>query len=781
MSATAITEAIEQIAALDEISILEGPWRRDHESRWSIKVRIAPNDLAIDSLVPGETDWYIRIDPTYPAGNIGFYPAKENGIVENFPHQTLNTSGNSANPWRTGDICVNRYTHSLDRLGGFEDPFDAEERLRWYCKRAIKWLKLASNGELRQEGDPYELPAFNESRSRVIVGYSETRSSFQTWSDSEADYGLTSLSNIEETRSWVVTEFYDLDKDSVYSPDWGDMVDSKEVIEGAWIRLDEVPIQPPWTVPETWEELAELLPSPREQLYQPLVDLRLAYPDSVFSFVLLGFPIPEFVGDCPQYMHWQAIRVDDFPKIDDLDGFRTREKPQYQILKLSIKYDSISWVESDNWAQSQLLRRGKLDPWLRESNLLVIGAGALGSLVAETIVRDGCRNLTIVDGDDFEIGNLARHTLDIDSIDQKKADELADRMSGISPHVNVTSVSSKYPLSEEDWNRVPNPDVILDCTGSDRVLQALDSQQWDKPKWIVSVSLAPQGQRVYIYSSRTNSFDLRDFQEKHEPWAERDVSDHRPGDDIVHERVGCWHPVSVIAMHSITTWAGLIPEVIQQRVNLGEGESKLDVLETSNSQTEVSINHVKDPFPEVLSWTSMNGVRIEIPASCLQEMVEYFSRATPNETGGILTGTYTNGSNARVIRATDPPPDSIEAESTFVRGTEQVDEALKDLHERFGIHYIGEWHTHPRGYAELSKLDAKEMQAIADDEGYECPYPFLTILGSNRSGEYTIKSYMFRRDGVFDELIPLVRKIPSNVTTNRDSNQFVYAPSERNR
>lgn len=447
---------------------------------------------------------------------------------------------------------------------------------------------------------------------------------------------------------------------------------------------------------------------------------------------------------------------------------------------MSFKNEQITWVESDNWDQGQLLRRGKLDETIRESNIMLLGAGALGSTVAENLLRDGCTTITIVDGERFEIGNLARHTLGLESINRPKATALAERLRQLSPHATIYDVHSSYPLSEDQQDSVPDPDIVIDCTGNDRVLFALENDTWETPRLVVSTSLGPRGDRLYMYATYTHTFDQTDFVERYRPWSHRDLAEHRPEHDMIPERVGCWHPTSVITMNMIARWGGMVPELLERSADLGRGQSSFTVLESLRNDGSISIESRHDPFPNAIRWRSSDGRSLELPRTSLEEMIRFFKRDSPDETGGILTGIYTDGTNGRVIRGADPPPDSIQSTTTFVRGTEAVEDSLKESRERFGLYYLGEWHTHPGEPPTLSPQDAREMQSIADDKSYECPNPFLIIIGGAPDSRCLIKPYLFNRNGDYEELTLDGEPPSGQIEVDTASGAVVYEPDGGN-
>ena len=103
-------------------------------------------------------------------------------------------------------------------------------------------------------------------------------------------------------------------------------------------------------------------------------------------------------------------------------------------------------------------------------NIVLVGAGALGSKIGAHLVREGAPNLKIIDFDRFAPHNIARHALGRDSLNFKKATELRDLLTGIvktasvvAHDLNVTNV----PIGRfrEDMTGHESG-VLIDCTAS---------------------------------------------------------------------------------------------------------------------------------------------------------------------------------------------------------------------------------------------------------------------------------------------------------------------------
>jgi integrative and conjugative element protein (TIGR02256 family) len=256
---------------------------------------------------------------------------------------------------------------------------------------------------------------------------------------------------------------------------------------------------------------------------------------------------------------------------------------------------------------------------------------------------------------------------------------------------------------------------------------------------------------LFCFTAYSHAFPHEQFEQKFEPWQLHEQLEWRPDEDAVPERVGCWHPASVIQDAHVTTWAGIVAQLLDREASLSLGASEFTVLEIGDDLPTVT--EVEPPFQDVETWeTPDSSLAMEVPTKCLDAVKDLCTQADEVETGGILAGTDVEGTTARILRATDPPSDSVQEPTQFHRGSEGVDEWLEEARASMGIHYLGEWHYHPRASPEMSELDRKEMNNIAADEEYACPHPLLLIIGGHASEQFTVNAYLFHRSGEPEEL-----------------------------
>lgn len=101
---------------------------------------------------------------------------------------------------------------------------------------------------------------------------------------------------------------------------------------------------------------------------------------------------------------------------------------------------------------------------LKRSNVLIIGAGGLGSPVALYLAAAGVGQITIVDGDYVDVTNLQRQIIfTTDQVGQSKALCAKERLLGLNPSITVVAVTEHLSINNAE-NLIKRADLILDCT-----------------------------------------------------------------------------------------------------------------------------------------------------------------------------------------------------------------------------------------------------------------------------------------------------------------------------
>jgi hypothetical protein len=556
----------------------------DSVEKWVIHCRITiPGG---NQFISKETDWFVLIDEAYPWGKIDFFPGKGNGIEVTFQHQNYNGPGDSTLPWRTGNICCRTPWKQLKRREYGPEPISKNDRLLWNFQRARDWLIKASKNQLVNPGDPFELPHFPicSIRQDNIVVFSEDTKSLQLWNKTDNNSGIAVLEEYESVPNHTfVKTFLSGKKKELYRPHFGNAFLSKPKLdrECIWIKISNLPIIPPWQVPQSWGELKRILNKENINFRELLSGLLKQFRDGKQHLMLIGFPIPKTFGGTCEQMHWQPLKMPILSYKSEKGFSRTVEK-SYLRRDFSIVFNetkTLNWSYSENWHEEQISTRGRYPESVLKMRIALIGAGALGSMFAELLVRSGISYLEIIDNDILEVGNLVRHTLDANKIGHSKAEALAERLNLTNPNSRVNAHNSSFSIRDKNIIKVLEQcHLIVDCTANDFVIEQLDSFHWENDKVFVSISTGMFARRLFIYLTRGRNFDALCFRGAAKSWLDKEKEEFGEN-DFPWEGIGCWHPVFPARADDLWLMAAVASKALVDAIEQGIKHSRLMVFE----------------------------------------------------------------------------------------------------------------------------------------------------------------------------------------------------------
>ena len=566
------------LADLPGIVISASPAWRPESQRWVIPCRIAVEALPGGPIAP-VTDWFVLADENYPNGSIGIYPAKEGGITQTFPHQNYNSPGKAENPWRRGKLCTWTSAAPLRRNGYDTEPGEPERNLAWHLSRAQKWLELASRDELNQPGDPFELPDIPNCGD-MNVAFCEGPSTLRRWTETGVRRGTADANIMDINPPTIIVTRFDAGKSQPsIEQEWRKELGWNEAPPVIWIKVNNAPILPPWQIPATWGELrqaCQLQGIDLDSLLRPAINA-LANETAV---LLIGFSIPDKIGGPDMRMHWLALLLPEKP-CRQTRGFSNTEQGRWLAYKQYIIHSAaaLNWLKTENWSYDEVSVRGRLRGVAAQRRILIIGAGAVGSALSEMLARAGTWDITIIDHDCLEAGNLSRHTLLATDIGSRKASALADRLDAATLHSGVTPIDAAFPPDNaEQVARIQSCDVIIDATGDDAAAAAMSRFQWDGDKTFISVSLGIQARRLFCFTARGPAFPNAEFRDRLNYWLRLESSEYNL-DDLPRDGPGCWHPRHPARIDDVWMLTAAAVKLVEQAIASPPDVPTLTVLE----------------------------------------------------------------------------------------------------------------------------------------------------------------------------------------------------------
>ena len=124
-------------------------------------------------------------------------------------------------------------------------------------------------------------------------------------------------------------------------------------------------------------------------------------------------------------------------------------------------------LEKGIFQRTELLLGKEIMEKVASKRVIIFGIGGVGSWCAESLVRSGIRNLTIVDSDLVCITNINRQlhatTLTVGDV---KTDALKKRLLEINPSAEIKTIQKIYEPESSDFFELDSYDYIIDAIDS---------------------------------------------------------------------------------------------------------------------------------------------------------------------------------------------------------------------------------------------------------------------------------------------------------------------------
>ncbi|NJL02992.1 MAG: ThiF family adenylyltransferase [Spirulinaceae cyanobacterium SM2_1_0] len=423
-----------------------------------------------------------------------------------------------------------------------------EQRLRWHVERCLAWLHVAGDEQLMMNDEPFEVPQCPEEllNTRFRVVHDEGHDTWPSWKGRDGQYGELQWGLMPGFEKTIVAEKF-LD-------DRGEMIrvcrrahqPTAEPWVGYWWLWPSPMVLPPWHTPGTWAELRRAGARMKVDVDRFIRWMAHRVGGKKAVIVLIGYPIPTLWNGNPVEVHWQAIFLPDVPtRIKPTKGFRPSPNGSNERLLQQEIFGGakkLSYLRTSNWHPDRLQARGRFPSDIRASSIAIIGAGALGSTVAEILARCGVANILIVDHDDLEPGNLVRHTLIGADLGCNKATATAARLQGAAPMSSISAHAAMLPSGDRLQQLLEPFDIVIDCTGEDEVLRRLAEAWWSIPRRFLSASLGFAAKRLFLFGAQACAFPFDEFAAAVKPWLAAERSQWSTAGETL-EGAGCWSPL----------------------------------------------------------------------------------------------------------------------------------------------------------------------------------------------------------------------------------------------
>lgn len=141
---------------------------------------------------------------------------------------------------------------------------------------------------------------------------------------------------------------------------------------------------------------------------------------------------------------------------------------------------------------------------LKESSILIIGAGGLGCASSQYLAAAGLGKITLVDDDIVELSNLQRQVLHCDeTIGEKKVISAKIALNRINPYCQIDTLDKR--LSDDELRTlIANHDLVLDGTDNVDTRNQLNRLCFESKTPLVSGAAIRMEGQVSVYTYQDN-------------------------------------------------------------------------------------------------------------------------------------------------------------------------------------------------------------------------------------------------------------------------------------
>jgi integrative and conjugative element protein (TIGR02256 family) len=561
---------------------------------------------------------------------------------------------------------------------------------------------------------------------------------------------------------WVDQKIWDAARQWAEGRDgFREAIEANIVIRGPWWDLDFEP--PP---PKTGGDIVRLVcdPTDTESLRRTLDAFKGDI--SIETHIFAGLRFPDRRGG----YDWLFLLID----------LRPRRVHTPEILGPETKLSLLERSQVLCLYRHPLLPReltlrntGRVPVEIARRRIALLGAGAIGSVMADLFVKAGISAIGLYDKDIIQVGNVSRHLCGIESFGESKVDTVGLRLIQHNPFTKIDTrmidLSNSFDTIKET---IAGCDLAVSTLADESLESAVNEVAVTMPQvvyYIRGMRGATSGRIFRVIPGRdackhciSHLINGSNSDPQLSEWLR---VPEIGGTLLSHE---CGDPVLAGSGIDLTLIASLAARIILNDIGSGATQENhwLWTSESISDHPELRepfrlIARRVEPDPNCPVCSDPPIQRIQIPSHVLARMEETALATGERETGGVFIGHFNENRTAMVVDASDAGPNAESSVSGFSRDVEYTQRWLEERIRGFRgeVEYIGEWHSHPTENTAPSSVDTTSLIDIANSPNYLCRTPVMLILGCSEGAVKSRSAYGFAANRPF-------RQIDLEVTDN---------------
>ncbi len=389
---------------------------------------------------------------------------------------------------------------------------------------------------------------------------------------------------------------------------------------------------------------------------------------------------------------------------------------------------------------------------LKDININIVGVGAIGSEIADSMGKAGIGHLRLIDNQILQAHNSVRHLAGFEFVGELKAKAVQSIIKNHNPFINVLAGSFNV-LSTDINEYILQDSLSISSIADDNVEGFLNEQAVISNSDFFYVRALRGGKVARIFRvipGKDACFNCLNLY-KNEGNEFISIPEDPQYPTIRNE---CNNPIRPASAADLKTIASVASRIIIDYLQNGSDYNhwiwSTEDLTTNPSISAYSIVKQVIPVHPLCQYCNHEiKHKSVIESSVLEMMRRLVNENNKIETGGVLAGYIDNSNTIVITHASEPGPKSIRSDKKFKKDIEYCQQFLDELYKKYGSKavYLGEWHSHPSTNNNPSSTDIKSLIEISYQKEYLTDKPIMIIMSNEGNPSCTIhptgKSFYF--------------------------------------
>lgn len=450
--------------------------------------------------------------------------------------------------------------------------------------------------------------------------------------------------------------------------------------------------------------------------------------------IIIGIQYPNARG----VFEFQVFRVHkkDLPPQMLLKG-----DPQDRMLSILNTYERVEALPSEKFTKESYHMRNssRADQKVLEHKFVhVLGTGALGGDIADTLGKAGVGFLELLDRQLMAAANPVRHVAGLEYVGVRKVDAVADIIKNHNPFVRVRGqlLDLYYPdllmhFPKDSWSVSTVADDNLEAFLNEEAISANHTMFYAR-----ALRGGKVGRIFRVVPGKDACFHcLALYQQENKEFITIPPDPEHP--TLFNE---CNNPVRPASAADLKIISAIASRIVLDQLQASELSEQnhwiwsTEVIESTpiNEKNKLYEQTIK-PHAACPYCNHDSKIAVSIGADTLAGMQKLVAEKKGVETGGVLAGVRDLQGNIKITHASGPGPKAIHKETQFHKDIEFCQKFLDELISLSGgdIVYVGEWHSHPSSDNRPSGIDLMSLSQIANQKEYLTMNPTMIIFSSD--------------------------------------------------